>query len=117
MAAEAEIGAEVPTKKGINKLFVIIGAAAAVVLVGGAGLFFFLSSGSATDASGAHGAGGDVAAIAADTGFADGAHLSKTFKIVYGINPSEQRKRLLSQSAKPLSRTAQGNDLARRIFD
>jgi flagellar FliL protein len=67
MAAEAEIGAEVPTKKGINKLFVIIGAAAAVVLVGGAGLFFFLSSGSATDASGAHGAGGDVAAIAADT--------------------------------------------------
>ncbi len=58
-----------------------------------------------------------LAAIAADTGFADGAHLSKTFKIVYGINPSEQRKRLLSQSAKPLPRAAQGNDLARRIFD
>lgn len=58
-----------------------------------------------------------LAAIAADTGFADGAHLSKTFKLVYGINPSEQRKRLLSQNTKPSRRTIQTTDIARRIFD
>jgi len=40
--AGAEDGAE--AKKGIPKLFIIIGAAAIVVLLGGAGLFFFLSS-------------------------------------------------------------------------
>ncbi|WP_323013207.1 flagellar basal body-associated FliL family protein [Devosia sp.] len=40
--AEAEGGAE--AKKGIPRLFIIIGAAAIVVLLGGAGLFFFLSS-------------------------------------------------------------------------
>lgn len=40
--AGAEGGAE--AKKGIPKLFIIIGAAAIVVLLGGAGLFFFLSS-------------------------------------------------------------------------
>lgn len=56
MAAEAEIGAEAPAKKGINKLFIIIGAAAAVILLGGVGLFFFLSSGSSDAAAGAHGA-------------------------------------------------------------
>lgn len=70
MAAEAEIGAEAPAKKGINKLFIIIGAAAAVVLLGGAGLFFFLSSGSSGDAAaGAHG-GADAhaeVAVPADT--------------------------------------------------
>lgn len=57
MAAEAEIGSEAPAKKGIPKLFLIIGAAAVVVLLGGAGLFFLMSSGSseaaATDAHGA----------------------------------------------------------------
>lgn len=67
MAAEAEIGAEAPTKKGINKLFVIIGAAAAVVLIGGAGLYFFLSSGSSADAGAHGGAGHEVAAVPADT--------------------------------------------------
>jgi flagellar FliL protein len=68
MAAEAEIGGEAPAKKGINKLFVIIGAAAAVVLVGGAGLFFFLSSGNSADAAAAHdGAGHGEAAIVTDT--------------------------------------------------
>lgn len=58
-----------------------------------------------------------LAAIAADTGFADGAHLSKTFKLVYGINPSEQRKRLLSQAAKPVRQLEDASDAARRIFD
>ena len=58
-----------------------------------------------------------LAAIAADTGFADGAHLSKTFKLVYGINPSEQRKRLLAQTTKPSRRGIKPSDAARRIFD
>ena len=47
MAAEAEIEDGAPAKKGIPKLFIIIGAAAIVVLLGGAGLFMFLSSSSA----------------------------------------------------------------------
>jgi flagellar FliL protein len=46
MAAEADIQ-EAGAKKGIPKLFIIIGAAALVVLLGGAGLFFFLSKGAA----------------------------------------------------------------------
>jgi flagellar FliL protein len=63
MAAEAEIeGGAADKKKGIPKLFIIIGAAAIVVLLGGAGLFFFLSSGTAeadaehAAAEGEHGA-------------------------------------------------------------
>ncbi|WEK05550.1 MAG: flagellar basal body-associated FliL family protein [Candidatus Devosia phytovorans] len=58
MAAEAEVEEGAPVKKGIPKLFIIIGAAAIVVLLGGAGLFFFLSSGSSSsaDAAGEHGA-------------------------------------------------------------
>ena len=55
MAAEAEVEEGAPAKKGIPKLFIIIGAAAIVVLLGGAGLFLFLSSGSAP-AEGEHGA-------------------------------------------------------------
>jgi flagellar FliL protein len=47
MAAEAEIQEGAPAKKGIPKLFIIIGAAALVVVLGGAGLFFFLSKGTA----------------------------------------------------------------------
>ena len=67
MAAEAELEDGAPAKKGIPKLFIIIGAAAIVVLLGGAGLFFFLSSGSAPAADGEHGAaatsdGGVIAA-------------------------------------------------------
>lgn len=60
MAVEAEVqdGAE-PAKKGIPKLFIIIGAAAIVVLLGGAGLFFFLSAGSSAPAADAHGAATD----------------------------------------------------------
>lgn len=56
MAAEAEIEDGAPAKKGIPKLFIIIGAAAIVVLLGGAGLFFFLSSSSAPAATDEHGA-------------------------------------------------------------
>lgn len=44
--AGAEGGAE--ARKGIPRLFILIGAAAIVVLLGGVGLFFFLSSQSAT---------------------------------------------------------------------
>jgi flagellar FliL protein len=47
MAAEADVEEGAPAKKGIPKLFIIIGAAAIVVLLGGAGLYFFLSSSSA----------------------------------------------------------------------
>ena len=61
MAAEAE-GAEVAAgKKGIPRLFIIIGAAAVVVLLGGAGLYVFLSSQTSPSAehatTDAHGAG------------------------------------------------------------
>lgn len=51
MAAEAEVGTEAPAKKGIPKLFLIIGAAFIVVLLAGGGLFFFLSSSGPSDAS------------------------------------------------------------------
>lgn len=47
MAAEAEVDDAAPGKKGIPKLFIIIGAAALVVVLAGAGLFVFLSSSSA----------------------------------------------------------------------
>ena len=56
MAAEAEIDEGAGPKKGIPKLFIIIGAAAVVVLLGGAAAFFFLSSGTA---EAEHGAGTD----------------------------------------------------------
>lgn len=56
MAAEADIEDGAPAKKGIPKLFIIIGAAAIVVLLGGAGLYFFLSSSSAPAADAEHGA-------------------------------------------------------------
>jgi flagellar protein FliL len=56
MAAEADVEEGAPAKKGIPKLFIIIGAAAIVVLLGGAGLFFFLSSSSAPVEDAEHGA-------------------------------------------------------------
>lgn len=56
MAAEADLEDGAPAKKGIPKLFIIIGAAAIVVLLGGAGLFFFLSSSSAPVEDAEHGA-------------------------------------------------------------
>ncbi|HWU16352.1 MAG TPA: flagellar basal body-associated FliL family protein [Devosia sp.] len=49
MAAEAEAGEGGARKKGVPKLFLIIGAAAVVVLLGGAGLYYFLSSGSSAE--------------------------------------------------------------------
>ena len=56
MAAEAEVGADTPAKKGIPKLFLIIGAAVVVVLLGGAAFFFFMSSSAPAEAeAGAHG--------------------------------------------------------------
>lgn len=72
MATEAEVGDEVPAKKGINKLFIIIGAAVVVVLLAGTGLFFFMSSGSSAPAAEAkaeagEGAAGEYGAGAADT--------------------------------------------------
>ena len=36
----------------------------------------------------------NLASIAADTGFADGAHLSKSFKATFGVNPSDARRQL-----------------------
>lgn len=66
MAAEAEVGTEAPAKKGIPKLFIIIGAAAIVVLIGGAGLFFFLSSSGSSETAATEGHG-EAAAAAHDT--------------------------------------------------
>lgn len=54
MAAEAEAETEAPAKKGIPKLFIIIGAAVLALLLAGGGLFFFLSSSGGGDAA-AHG--------------------------------------------------------------
>ncbi|QQR40283.1 flagellar basal body-associated FliL family protein [Devosia rhizoryzae] len=58
MAAEAEVGSEASAKKGIPKLFLIIGAAAVVVLLGGAGLFFMMSSSGSAEAAATEGHGG-----------------------------------------------------------
>ena len=64
MAAEADVEEGAPAKRGIPKLFIIIGAAAIVVLLGGAGLFFFLASSSAPveEAAADDGHGGVAAA-------------------------------------------------------
>ena len=56
MAAEADLEDGAPAKKGIPKLFIIIGAAAIVVLLAGAGLYIFLSSSSAPVEDAEHGA-------------------------------------------------------------
>ena len=87
MAADADIE-DGAAKKGIPRLFIIIGAAAVVVLLGGAGLFFFLSSSSAPAEDAAHDAavnGGDVV----DTG--EQAHVAASQKIASWI-PSGSRK-------------------------
>lgn len=68
MATEAEVGGEAPAKKGINKLFIIIGAAAVVVLLAGAGLFFFMSSGSSAPAADAQAAAGEHGAASGEAG-------------------------------------------------
>jgi flagellar FliL protein len=63
MAAEAEVGTEEPAKKGIPKLFIIIGAAIVVLLLAGGGLFFFLSSSGGGEAAGEDGHGGAAAEV------------------------------------------------------
>ena len=58
-----------------------------------------------------------LASIAADTGFSDGAHFGKTFKAVYGISPSEERRRILQEAAQETAQeTGQetGRDLGGR---
>jgi transcriptional regulator GlxA family with amidase domain len=54
--------------------------------------------------------------IAAETGFADGAHFGKMFKATYGINPSEERHRMLQEGGQ-LGEASNGGDAARRVFD
>jgi Flagellar basal body-associated protein len=61
MTAEADAATEVPGKKGVPKLFILIGAAIAVVVLGGAGLYFFLSSSGGDAAPAADGHGAQVA--------------------------------------------------------
>jgi transcriptional regulator GlxA family with amidase domain len=57
-----------------------------------------------------------LASIAADTGFSDGAHFGKAFKAMYGINPSDERRRI-TREAGELSATETVGDEAVRIFD
>ncbi len=85
MAAEAQV--EAPAKKGIPKLFIIIGAAAIVVLLGGAGLFFFLSS-SAPAADAEHG----EAAADGHGAAADAAHtfIFNLPPMIVNLNDAEQ---------------------------
>ena len=42
-----------------------------------------------------------LAAIAAETGFVDGSHLSKAFKAAFGTNPSEERRKVIGQPQEP----------------
>ncbi len=66
MAADAEVqDGAAPAKKGIPKLFILIGAAAIVVLLGGAGLYVFLSRGTTETEHAAEGAAGEHATAAA----------------------------------------------------
>jgi transcriptional regulator GlxA family with amidase domain len=53
-----------------------------------------------------------LAAIAAETGFVDGSHLSKAFKAAFGTNPSQERRRQ-SNSMPDLELQTAG----RRVFD
>jgi transcriptional regulator GlxA family with amidase domain len=57
-----------------------------------------------------------LACIAAETGFSDGAHFGKMFKAKYGINPSEERRRLLREGGR-LEESSNADQTAKRIFD
>jgi transcriptional regulator GlxA family with amidase domain len=57
-----------------------------------------------------------LAAIAADTGFSDGAHFGKTFKAVFGVNPSDERRRIAKEIGK-IDETADVGEEAIRVFD
>src|SRR5690554_254585 len=63
MAADTEIDDAAPVKKGIPKLFIIIGAVAVVVLLAGAGTFYMLSSGTAEAEHGAEATGAEGGVI------------------------------------------------------
>lgn len=52
-----------------------------------------------------------LAAIAAETGFVDGSHLSKAFKAAFGKNPSEERRKTMERPND--HKDGQG----RRVFD
>ena len=54
-----------------------------------------------------------LAEIAAETGFVDGSHLSKAFKITFGTSPSQMRRRLAETAPHDLELRAHG----RRVFD
>ena len=57
-----------------------------------------------------------LTSIAADTGFSDGAHFGKAFKAMYGVNPSEERRRI-AQKVDGLTETARVGVEAIRVFD
>lgn len=55
-----------------------------------------------------------LAEIAAETGFSDGSHLSKAFKALYGVNPSEERRRQMEGGPDA---SEFPSDPARRIYE
>jgi transcriptional regulator GlxA family with amidase domain len=57
-----------------------------------------------------------LASIAADTGFSDGAHFGKAYKLAYGINPSEERRRIAREAGKSGVTVATGEEIS-RVFD
>lgn len=57
-----------------------------------------------------------LTAIAADTGFADGAHFGKTFRAFFGMSPSQARRHLRQQSAEQPGAQSLDTEV-RRIFD
>jgi transcriptional regulator GlxA family with amidase domain len=56
-----------------------------------------------------------LASIAAETGFSDGAHFGRAFKVAYGINPSEARKQR-NRESDALATSARPNNDAVRVF-
>jgi transcriptional regulator GlxA family with amidase domain len=57
-----------------------------------------------------------IASIAAETGFSDSAHLGKAFKAIYGVSPSEARRRLTQEPGDRAFSPINGTE-ARRVFD
>jgi transcriptional regulator GlxA family with amidase domain len=55
-----------------------------------------------------------LAAIAAETGFVDGSHLSKAFKAAFGSNPSDERMKRLVPARDP---DPEAKTQGRRVFD
>ena len=92
MAAEADIEEGAPAKKGIPKLFIIIGAAAIVVLLGGAGLFFFLSSSSAPTTDAEHGAAATEGEHAAGAAAAGHTFIFNLPPMIVNLNAEEGQK-------------------------